>query len=755
MKLSIYKQVKDVESTEIIDLDIYLDNIKTGTYWEHVAKVREAKTELDKTNAKKSIPLTTISGTFAKRKDDALIDHSGFICIDIDKIEDTDETKSLVCADDYVYSCFTSCSGKGLAIIIKIDGNRHRDAFNAISEYLFTKYSLVVDPTCINVSRGRFVSHDPSIYINTKSLKWKDYIPKKDISKVFEKKIIFVKSDFDSIVSQIQKRSLDISGSYLNWLRIGFAIADKFGEDGRDYWQIISQFRNGDQAKNSNLINRQYDACLKAKGGSDKGRITIASFYWFAKQANIETYSIQTKEIIKISSAQKRSAGMNDAEIISNLKEHSELDHNLIDEVVPQVDANTFQEDLSLIELAENEIKTVWNIRRNVISRALELEDTQKDWIRLETIDLNTIFLKIKKSMDKLNYDLFERILMSRSTIDYNPFHDFVKSNIEINQKGHIEALANTITSDFGFSPTERIYFMKKWLVGMISSIHGIHSPLMLVLTGENQNTGKTQFFRRLLPNALKPYYAESKMDAGKDDEILMSQKLLLMDDEMGGKSKKEIARIKELTSKQIITVREPYGRNNVDLQRLAVFGGTSNENGVLSDPTGNRRVIPIHVKSIDHATYNAIDKTFLFMEAYWLWRDGFTHDLTKEDIDKLNRATAGNFDEVSPEEELVFKFFKLPIANEGQYYTTMEIITTIDLLTKQKLYHKKVGAVLQKNKVIRSFFKRNGLSGMGYKLVKIDNPDNQNEEVLSQNDPFASSENITVDFIFSEETPF
>ena len=60
----------------------------------------------------------------------------------------------------------------------------------------------------------------------------------------------------------------------------------------------------------------------------------------------------------------------------------------------------------------------------------------------------------------------------------------------------------------------------------------------MLVLAGETQGTGKTHFFRYLLPNKLQNLYAESKMDNGKDDEILMTKKWIIVDDEMGGKSK-------------------------------------------------------------------------------------------------------------------------------------------------------------------------------------------------------------------------
>lgn len=519
MNISIYKKASDIKSTDIIDFEMLLDNIRDGIYWEHVAKVRNAKTKDEKTALKKLLPMVTMSGTFASRRDDAIIEHSGFIVIDIDNVDPMD-TKSIICADDYVYAAFESVSGQGLAVIFKIDGKRHRDAFQAISEYLVNKYSIVVDPTGINVSRGRFVSHDPHIYINKKSEKWKTYIPKKNVTKVVEKQIIFVKSDFDAIVSEVSKRKIDLAGCYLDWLRIGFALADKFGEDGRSYWEIISQYRLGEQAKTQALINKQYDACLKAKGHG----ITIASFYFFAKRAGIETYSIQTKEIIKIAQPQKRTAGMSDADIIENLKEHSSFDHESIEEIVPQVSADTYQDDISLIELTENEIKSVWNIRRNVITRALEFENNQKQWVRLEVIDLNTIFLVIKKSLDKLSYDLFERILMSRAISDYNPFLEFFEKYKHLKPSGCIERLSNTITSEFGLSGEDRAYFIKKWFVGMISSCHGVHSPLMKVLTGEVQNTGKTQYFRRLLPDELKMYYAESKLDAGKDDEILMTQ---------------------------------------------------------------------------------------------------------------------------------------------------------------------------------------------------------------------------------------
>jgi predicted P-loop ATPase len=234
-------------------------------------------------------------------------------------------------------------------------------------------------------------------------------------------------------------------------------------------------------------------------------------------------------------------------------------------------------------------------------------------------------------------------------------------------------------------------------MVGLIAAMHGEVVPIMLVLCGTKQNTGKTEWFRRLLPNDLKEYYAESKLDMGKDDEILMTQKLMIVDDEMGGKSKLESKRLKELTSKEIFSLREPYGRQNVDLKRLAVLGGTSNDPGILNDPTGNRRIIPINVLSIDHRKYNSIDKTDLLIECYWLYKSGFDFHLSNAEIKVLNNNTE-EFEQTSREYELFNRYFRLPMEGEEcDSLTNSEICMKIEQLSSQRISQHKIGMELQK----------------------------------------------------------
>ena len=717
--ISIYKNTFDTTNTDQIDIDIFLENIRNGHYANHVINVRTAKIDEERKKAKLNSPVVAVSGTFSSKKDTGLIEHSGYICIDIDNV-DSAETKSIICSDEHVYAAFESISGHGLAVIIPIDGRKHKESFSAISEYFAHQYGLVVDPSCINVSRGRYISHDPGLYLNRAAKRWNIFPPKQEPHKIKETSIIFVKSDFDEIIRQICHKGIDIAGNYNTWCKIGFALASKFKESGREYFRLISQYRNGDQAKNEKLIDRQYDACLK----HDKGRdgysgVTISTIYYLAKQAGIEVYSAQTKEIIKLASSQKRSAAMDNDAIRENMKLHTDFDHSAIDDIVPQVEKDTFIEDMSIIDIVLDEVKMIYSLRHNVISRQLEMKHNGK-WRNVDDRCINTMYLNMKRNITKLTADLFDKILFSDMTDDFNPFIDFIERNKSIHPYGNIKKLSNCITSDFGLSGEQREHFIKRWLVGIISSIHGEHSPLMLVLTGEKQGTGKTQFIRRLLPEELRQYHADSKLDLDKDAEILMTKKLIILDDELAGKSKRENTRLKELTSKQTFSIREPYGRVSVDLNRIAVLAGTSNENGVLSDPTGNRRVIPIHVAHIDHELYNSIDKTNLFMEAYCLWQSGFTHELTGDDISLLKQNTDHNFDEINPAEESILAWFKIPqYPDEGQYYTATEVSSHIEISARVRITPKSVGQTFVKLGVKRTAFKVDKNVQYGYRLIK------------------------------------
>ena len=164
-----------------------------------------------------------------------------------------------------------------------------------------------------------------------------------------------------------------------------------------------------------------------------------------------------------------------------------------------------------------------------------------------------------------------------------------------------------------------------------------------------------------------------------------MTQMLLIIDDECGGKSKKDEQHQKSTSSKQFFNIRKPYGRGNVTLQRLAMLCGTTNLEEILNDITGNRRNIVIDFQGYDFEAYNKVNKTLLFMEAYHLYKSGYNYELSKEDILYLNKHDY-KYTTPSTAKELIQKYFKPTTIEKGTPLTTTDILVYIEAESRQKL---------------------------------------------------------------------
>lgn len=719
--ISFYKKASDTASAETIPLDIFLDNIRSGAYEDFVHPVRRLTDKKEREAAKKKVPAVTIAGTFSERTDNGLEKHSGFIAIDIDHVEDPTELKSQLCVDRHVAAAFVSISGRGLCLLFRVKPDKHREAFAGLCEYLFKQYQVICDPTSINPSRLRFVSYDPYIYINERSDTFTLYPKEKEPKHV--DKVIYTADDFSEILKQIVERQLNVTqDSYHIWLRLAFAIVSKFGEAGRQYFHVVSQFSS---KYDPHITDKQYDACMRHK--SNSGRLAnISTFYYYCKEVGVSLYTERTK-LIAYSTTQGKKAGLSPDQIADNLAKLEGITG--AEETIAQIyNSNIEIDEDTLLHQMEIWMRQNYNLRRNEITRYIE-----NNGAPLQQTELNSIFIKAKKIFDKVSYELMDRLINSDFVPTYNPFLQWFQAKAEqkeaavnpslisplsVTRAEVLEVVPNAaplITQLFGSvqgkDPEYNLYFGTKWIVGAVAAVHGEHSPLMLVLSGDIQNTGKTEFFRRLLPVELLSYYAESKLDAGKDDEILMTQKWLIMDDEMGGKSKKEVKRLKELTSKATFSLREPYGRNNVDLKRIAVLCGTTNDNEILSDPTGNRRIIPIHVFGIEHTVYNSIDKDELWWEAYQLWSSGFNWKMTRADIDYLAQGT-GEFEMSIAEAELIMAYFKP--GNDAEV-TATDVKVEIEKNTNQRLSLDRIGKDLKRLGFEQKHIKSNGTTRRVY----------------------------------------
>ena len=641
MLISHYKNIHDSQDTDI-EFDNFLEGVRSGRWQDIALEVRNAPNKEIKELKKKTAPLVTVSGSFAARKDDAIRKHSNLIAIDIDNLDDAVATKNRIGADPYVLAAFVSISGKGLCLIVKIDGTRHLDAFNAIAAYLYNEYQLIVDQSGKNVSRARFISYDPALIQNPNAATFKKYLPKKKEYK--QQKVVVIKTDFDSMIAQMDQKGLNLCEDYSDWIRICYGLVSEFGEQGREHFHTLSATSS---KYNSIDCDSQFTACLKNHNESKGKKSSIGSIYYLAKQNGIDIYTEHSKAIMRHATSQ-RAAGLSADSIVKSL-EVSGITPEESKEIVEQIVSKDIKYKSESISTDIAAFVNTYDLRRNIITRKIELS-----YKAIDDSDINSIFLDSKAIFKESSKDLVTSIIFSNRVQSYNPLHEFFESELyEYNndQWPNIQLLLSSIITD----TQDADFFILRWLLSVVASAYGNKSELVLVFCGEKQGTGKTHWFRYLLPKKIRYLYAESKMDAGKDDEILMCGRLIINDDEYGGKSKREEKRMKELTSKEFINVREPYGRVSVDLKRLAVFCGTSNEMQILSDPTGNRRIMPIHILGIDHELYNQCDKEALWRELFCMFQRGAEYTILKEDIERLNAATE-MYKLSTPEDDLISK---------------------------------------------------------------------------------------------------
>ena len=163
--VTIFKNIYD-KQPYYITVDAALDRIKSGRSMQQISEIRKQLSKDRADKLKSNLPAVCFSGKFTERKDECLQEHSGYIVLDFDNIEDVRSLQTDVISQKFVYACWVSPRGNGIKALVKIaDGKKHREHFAAIQE-IFPQ----VDNSGKNESRVCYESFDPEIYINTEAV---------------------------------------------------------------------------------------------------------------------------------------------------------------------------------------------------------------------------------------------------------------------------------------------------------------------------------------------------------------------------------------------------------------------------------------------------------------------------------------------------------------------------------------------------------------------------------------------------------
>jgi hypothetical protein len=334
--ISVYKSVFETTPHANVDINDFLTKI--GQEWPECNDIIQAIRALDPLSSeqdekiykslKAKLPCCTISGTFkAGRKDKDIEDHSGYLALDIDRKEcinqilllegGLEKVIELLKKEPWAYAIFKSVGGRSPCCIVKIPATveSHVAAFEALEKYFLETYELILDSSCKNVGHLRFVSSDPNLYINRDAEVYQigsaSAVPKIGINSKNNKKTTIPASsskiknqkNFD-LVSKIVEHAVKMKiilgdDSYGDWMRIGFALVDEFGESGRNLFHNISAVSS---KYNRESCDKKYTKLLNAEKrfGDDIG---IGTFFYYAEKAGVHQGKVskthQTEELSK------------------------------------------------------------------------------------------------------------------------------------------------------------------------------------------------------------------------------------------------------------------------------------------------------------------------------------------------------------------------------------------------------------------------------------------------------------------------
>ena len=322
MIITIFQTIKDTSAPFHKDVISVLARVKNGSSKDLVKRIRSEASKSDRNELKKLLPAICFSGTFNKRNDSAIIEHSGLICLDFDGYNSKKalmEGKETLSKDKFVFSVFVSPSDNGLKVLVKIpaDVDNHQNYFNSLEKYFNSPY---FDSTSKNISRVCYESHDPKIYINEKSSLW-DKIEEpehREVQRNIDAKTITI-TDENKIVEILIK-----------WWEKKFPMVD--GQRNHNAYILAAAF-------NDFGINRSLASYMLNQHASDdfpphEIQLTIDSAY--AKKHNFGSKSYEDEECMNSVRA-KVKRGVPKKDIRSHLQDLN-LDSDVIESVLTRVE---------------------------------------------------------------------------------------------------------------------------------------------------------------------------------------------------------------------------------------------------------------------------------------------------------------------------------------------------------------------------------------------------------------------------------
>lgn len=152
----IHYPLKNIEFTEILKI------IHSAEFESKIEMVQKSPEN------KKLLPCFLPSGVFRFRNDNELLQYSGMVVLDFDKLESVYKTKQAIKQIPYTFAAFISPSYKGLKVFVKHNqpAAQHKQVFKQIAKHYESILGIAPDASGSNISRLCYISSDRDLFYN-------------------------------------------------------------------------------------------------------------------------------------------------------------------------------------------------------------------------------------------------------------------------------------------------------------------------------------------------------------------------------------------------------------------------------------------------------------------------------------------------------------------------------------------------------------------------------------------------------------
>ena len=324
-----------------------------------------------------------------------------------------------------------------------------------------------------------------------------------------------------------------------------------------------------------------------------------------------------------------------------------------------------------------------YHFRLNVLDDVVECSDGGGRWEPLSDVKEAVIRSRMRdEGFTKVDH-FRDAFIADAAKNAYHPVKAYLEACSQKALESHfltgsVNPVANTAIENVAscFTDTHNIFatLLYRWAIGVCARVYHAEQLPVLVLEGA-QGIGKSHFVQ-WLGSSMPDYCYEGLIDPSNKDDLRRLMNTFLWEvSELGSTTRRaDREQLKYFLTMRQVTVRIPYGHNDLHKPALAAFIATANnENGLLSDGTGSRRFWTCHITAIDW-NYTKTDPDMFWAQAMALYQAGESWKLTPAEQQQVNQVN-DSYEIEDPTEDLIATRYEIDTQKlSGRFTPTNDI---------------------------------------------------------------------------------